>query len=154
MSAFKSLALAIELATAKRDQALAQLQAMWRAHAFAQEQMSQLRQYAQETDQRWTQGAQKSTTPELLHHHYQFMERLNQAIALQDGALGNAMQRVEAAKQALLQTELRLASLKQVLTHRQAGLAKVQHKRDQKQMDEFAALQTQRQLRLQAENQT
>lgn len=154
MSAFKSLALAIELATAKRDQALAQLQAMWRAHAFAQEQMDQLRQYAQETDQRWTQGAQKSTTPELLHHHYQFMARLSQAIALQDGALGNAMQRVEAARQALLQTELRLASLKQVLMHRQADLAKVQHKRDQKQMDEFAALQTQRQLRLQAENQT
>jgi len=82
------------------------------------------------------------------------MERLNQAIALQDGALGNAMQRVEASKQALLQTELRLASLKQVLTYRQAGLAKQQYKRDQKQMDEFAALQTQRQLRLQAENQT
>jgi flagellar FliJ protein len=154
MSAFKSLALAIELATAKRDQALAQLQAMWRAHAFAQEQMDQLRQYAVETDQRWTQGAQKSTTPELLHHHYQFTGRLEQAIALQDGALGNAMQRVEAAKQALLQTELRLASLKQVLTHRQASVAKVQHKRDQKQMDEFAALQTQRQLRQQAENQT
>lgn len=153
MSAFKSLALAIELGSVKRDQALAQLQAMWRAHAFAQEQMDQLRQYAQETDQRWTQGAQKSTTPALLHHHYQFMERLNQAIALQDGALGNAMQRVEAARQELLQTELRLASLKLVLTHRQAGLAKVQQKRDQKQMDEFAALQIQRKQRLQAENQ-
>jgi len=64
------------------------------------------------------------------------------------------MQRVEAARQALLQTELRLASLKLVLTHRQAGLAKVQQKRDQKQMDEFAALQIQRQHRLQAENQS
>ena len=92
------------------------------------------------------------TTPDLMQHHYQFMGRLTQAIALQDGVLTGTGQRVEAAKQLVLQAEFRLASLKQVLSSRQAELAKVQQRRDQKQMDEFAGLQTQRQRRLQAEN--
>lgn len=152
MAALKSLILAIELAEMKRDQAMAQLQTSLQAQAFAQDQMHQLQQYAQETEQRWLQNAQKSTTPELLHHHYQFMGRLNQAISLQNGALANAGQRVDAARQVVLQAEFRLASLKLVLSSRQADLARTQQKRDQKQMDEFAALQTQRQLKRHAEN--
>ena len=152
MAEFKSLALAIELATVKRDQAMAQWQTTLQAQGFAQDQMSQLQQYARETDQRWMQGAQKSTTPELLHHQYQFMGRLNQAIALQEGVLGNAARRVDEAKQVQVQAELRLASLKLVLGQRQAARAKELQRRDQKQMDEFAAQQTQRQLRIQAEN--
>lgn len=152
MSALKSLILAIDLSTGKRDQAMAQLKKAMEALAFAQDQMHQLQQYAQETDARWTHSAQAGTTPDLMQHHYQFMGRLTQAIALQDGVLTGTGQRVEAAKQLVLQAEFRLASLKQVLSSRQAELAKVQQRRDQKQMDEFAGLQTQRQRRLQAEN--
>lgn len=152
MSALKSLILAIDLSTVKRDQAMAQLKKTMEALAFAQDQMHQLQQYAQETDARWTHSAQAGTTPDLMQHHYQFMGRLTQAIALQDGVLTGTGQRVEAAKQLVLQAEFRLASLKQVLSSRQAELAKVQQRRDQKQMDEFAGLQTQRQRRLQAEN--
>ena len=152
MAALKSLILAIDLAAMKRDRAMTQLQQTLQAQAFAQDQMHQLQQYALETEQRWLHNAQKSTTPELLHHHYQFMGRLNQAITLQNGALANTGQRVEVAKQVVLQAEFRLASLKQVLTGRETDRAKTQQRRDQKQMDEFAALQTQRQLRLHAEN--
>ena len=152
MSALKSLSLAIELSVIKRDQALAQLQKNVQAHAFAQEQQQQLKQYADETDARWTRSGQAGTTPELMQHHYQFMGRLTQAIALQDGVLSGTTQRVEAAKQMLLQAEFRLASLKQVLASRQADLAKSHQRREQKQMDEFAALQTQRHKRIQAEN--
>ena len=152
MSALKSLLLAIDLSTIKRDQARAQLQKTMQAQAHAQDQMHQLQQYAQETDARWTHSAQAGTTPDLMHHHYQFMGRLTQTIALQDGVLTGASQRVEMAKQLVLQAEFRLASLTQVLASRQAELVKVQQRRDQKQMDEFAALQTQRHRRLQAEN--
>ncbi|MDD2925552.1 flagellar export protein FliJ [Rhodoferax sp.] len=152
MTVLKSLLLAIDLATSKRDQALAQLQKTMQAHAFAQDQMQQLQQYAQETEQRWLQNAQRSTTPELLHHHYQFMNRLNQAIGLQDGVLAGSSQRVDTAKQVVLQAEFRLASLQQVLAGRQADQAKTQQRREQKQMDEFAALQTQRQIRMQTES--
>jgi len=152
MANFRSLLLAIDQASIKRDQTMAQLQEVQRAHAFAQEQMMQLRQYAQETDQRWTQGAQRITTPELLQHQYQFMGRLTHAIALQEGAVTSSLCRVDAARQTVLQAELRLVSLKQVLAQRQATQARLQARQEQKQMDEFAAQQTLRQQRIQLEN--
>lgn len=154
MAALKSLLLAIDLAAGQRDHARAQMQKTMQADAFAQDQMQQLQQYAQETEERWMQGAQVSTSPELLKHHYQFMARLNQAILLQDGVISGTRQRLDAAKQVVLQAEFRLASFKQVLAGRQATLAKTQQRREQKQMDEFASLQTQRQQRLQMESQS
>ena len=153
MAGQRGLLLAIDLATSRRDEALAQLQKAMRSEAFAQDQMDQLQQYALETEARWMQGAQVSTSPDMLHHHYQFMERLNQAITLQDGVLASNRQRVEAARQLLIQAELRLASFKQVLATRQAAVTKTRQRQEQKQMDEFASRQTQRQQRLQAENQ-
>lgn len=154
MSTQRSLLLAIDLATARREEAAAQLQKTMRSEAFAQDQMGQLQQYAQETEARWMQGAQVSTSPEMLHHHYQFMARLNQAIALQEGVLVSNRQRVEAARQLLMQAEFRLASFKQLLATRQAAVAKTRLRQEQKQTDEFASQLTQRQHRLQAENQT
>ena len=152
MSKFKSLQLAVDLAAANRDQALADLKKQRQAHAFAQDQMNQLQQYAVETEQRWTRSAQNSTTPELMHHHYQFMGRLQQAVTLQQGVLDGSSRKVDAAQQRVLQAEFRLASLKQVLAKRQADLAKVQQRADQRQMDEFASIQTLRQVRQKMEN--
>ena len=96
--------------------------------------------------------AKVSTSPEMLQHHYQFMARLNQAIELQEGVLANHQQRVNAARQVLMQAEFRLMSFKQVLASRQATALKARGRQEQKQMDELAGLQTQRQQRLQAEN--
>ena len=152
MPKFRSIRLAVDLATAKRDQALAVSQTQRRNYAFAQSQMDQLQQYATETEQRWTVGAQKCTTPELMHHHYQFMERLQQAVVLQQGALATAASKVQAAEQQLLQAEFRIASLKVVLAKRQGELATMQQRQEQKQMDEFASMQTLRQVRLKLEN--
>ncbi|MDR3411055.1 MAG: flagellar export protein FliJ [Formivibrio sp.] len=154
MAGQRSLLLAIDLATSRRDEALAQLQRNMRSEVFAKDQMDQLQQYAQETEARWMQGAQVSTSPEMLHHHYQFMARLNQAITLQDGVLASNRQRVEAARELLMEAEFRLASFKQVLATRQAAITKTRQRQEQKMMDEFASQQTQRQQRLQAENQS
>lgn len=154
MTGQRSLLLAIDLATSRRDESLAELQRAEHSQAFAQDQMNQLQQYAQETEARWMQGAQVSTSPEMLHHHYQFMARLNQAIVLQEGVLASHRQQVEAARQQLMQAEFRLASFKKVLATRQAAIAKIRQRQEQKQMDEFASQQTQRQQRIQAENQT
>ena len=144
MSVVKSLALAIELATAKRDQAGRVLVQLNRAHLFAQDQMAQLEVYAAETDTKWTAAAQISATPELMRHHYQFMGRLYQAIELQRGVLENSSTKMSAAKQQLLDADFRLASLKLVLEKKNADLMQLQSRREQKQMDEFAAMQTSR----------
>jgi flagellar FliJ protein len=152
MRKFNSLQLAIDLASAKREQALAELQRLQRTHAFACSQMSQLEQYATETEQRWTRNAQLGTSPELMHHHYQFMARLQQAIALQTNVLAGSQRTVQLGEQSLLQAEVRLASLKLVLTQRFAGLEKLKQREEQKLTDEFATLQTFRNRRTQLEN--
>ena len=154
MSGQKTLLLAIDLATTRRDEAQAHLQSLLHAQAHAQDQMQQLQQYAVETEQRWLQGAQISTTPERLRHHYQFIGRLDQAIQMQEGVLANHTQRIEAARQLLMQAECRLSSFKQVLATRRLAFAKTRQRQEQKQMDEFASQQSRRQQRLQAENDT
>jgi flagellar FliJ protein len=75
------------------------------------------------------------------------MERLHHAIGLQRAAVAKVALQVETANQALLQAEFRLAALKQVLARKKAEVQAVQDKREQKQMDEFAALQFARALR-------
>jgi len=144
MSGVKSVLLAIQVATLRRDQAAAVLQQMQQSQAFAQEQMSQLQTYAGETEARWTKAAQISVTPEMMRHHYQFMDRLQQAVILQEGVLGQWGSKVERARKHWLETEFRVTSLKQVLKNKEAELALVQGRREQKEMDEFAAMQTRR----------
>ncbi|MDD5030260.1 MAG: flagellar export protein FliJ [Rhodoferax sp.] len=152
MTAHKSILLAIDLASAQRDQAQSRLQQARQADAFAHAQMQQLIDYLQETEQRWLNGARTSVAPEMLRHHYQFVARLIQAIGLQEGVLKGSQQRLDLAHQELLGIELRLASFKQLLATRRASLAQRQQRSEQKQMDEFATLLVQRQRQLQAEN--
>jgi len=144
MSVLKSLALAIELATVKRDQSGRVLAQLNRSHVFAQDQMTQLEVYAAETDKKWTTSAQISATPELMRHHYQFMGRLYQAIELQKEVIETSSLKISAAKQQLLEADFRLASLKLVLAKKKTDLSQLQSRREQKQMDEFAAMQTRR----------
>jgi flagellar FliJ protein len=140
VSAVKSFLLAIEMATRKRDEANQDLMRAQNAHAFAQNQMSQLETYAAETEARWAAAAQVSTSPELMRHHYQFMDRLHHAMGLQKGALVNEVGKVELVKKRVLEAEFRLISLKQILKKKQGDIARLESRRDQKQMDEFAAL--------------
>lgn len=152
MSAQRSILLAIDLASAQRDQAQARLQKAFQADAFARAQMQQLTDYLQETEQRWMSGAKISVAPELLRHQYQFVARLMQAIELQDSVIVGTRQRMEAAQQELLRAEQRLASFKQLLQARLAAADQRRRRSEQKQMDEFATLLVQRHRKLQAEN--
>ncbi len=152
MSKFNNLHIAIDLTESKRDQALAELQRHRVSHVHALEQMNQLQQYSDEIEGRWVRTAHAGTSPELLHHHYQFMARLQQAVVLQKDALVVSLSKVKVAEEQLLQAEIRMASLKLVLTKRQADQRKLADYRDQKQMDEFAAMQTLRQVRQKLEN--
>lgn len=152
MSAQRSILLAIDLASAQRDQAQARLQKAFQADAFARAQMQQLTDYLQETEQRWMSGAKISVAPELLRHQYQFVARLMQAIELQDSVIDGTRQRMETAQQELLRAEQRLASFKQLLQARLAAADQRRRRIEQKQMDEFATLLVQRHRKLQAEN--
>lgn len=143
MSGMNGLQVAADLAKARRDalaQLLAQARQQWIA---AQMQLDQLESYAQECTTRWATQSLKCT-PELMRHHYQFMERLTHAITLQRGAVAdqfNAMARIAAA---LRDAEARLQSLRELVAIRQREQQQAQSRRDQKYVDEFASQQFRR----------
>ena len=140
MSQPNAIEIAIDLATRKRDDAARGVAKVLRDLDFAHEQMAQLETYAADTDARLTNASGRLLSAELIRHHYQFVERLQQAIQLQAGAITDANAQVARARQFLLQAEVRLAGLKQVIESRQAVLARIVLRREQRVTDEFAAM--------------
>lgn len=141
MSSLNALAVAVEAASRKRDEARRALQDTQAAQQAAQAQLEQLEGYARETEARWGVKADTAMKPEVMYHHYQFMNRLGHAAGIQNGVVGDHAHRVEVARQALRQAELRLASLRKVVDKRRQELELAQMRREQKQTDERAALQ-------------
>jgi flagellar FliJ protein len=138
MSQLKSILLAIELATRRRDEAAKALASTKRTQGYSLGQMEQLQGYAKDTDDRSTTVV---LSAELIRHHYQFVERLQQAIGLQTGVLDNSKRQVEQAEKVLLEAEFRLAGLNHVLKTRQVALQLIQKRREQRITDEFASMQ-------------
>ena len=141
MSSLNSLAVAVEAASRKRDDARKVLQDVLAAQQAAQAQLDQLQGYAGELQARWGARADTTMKPEVMYHHYQFMDRLGHAAGVQTTVVGDHAARVEKARRTLLDAELRLASLRKVMEKRKADLDLVQMRGDQKQTDERAALQ-------------
>lgn len=140
MSLLRTLALAVDVASFKRDTASRALADTQQKYLAAQDQLTQLESYAAETESRWMAQAQTCALPELMRHHYQFMERLAQAIQMQQGILADHARWVEQAKKQLSDAEIRVATLKQVCRNKQAEADRLLGRREQKQIDEFAAL--------------
>lgn len=136
----KGFLLAIELAERQRDERAKQLAEAQRNLIFGRQQMSQLQNYAHDTDARWTGATAMALSAELVRHHYQFMARLQQAIGMQEGAIAGLLHQEGVAKHALLQAESRVTGLQQVLRRRQAQAAVQEQRREQARMDEMAAL--------------
>jgi flagellar FliJ protein len=140
MPKFRALELAIEQATRQRDeQARRHAQAV-RALEYGQGQLSQLQNYSNDTDARWIDGSAIDLSVELVRHHYQFMDRLQNAVSMQQGVIANLERQRMAAHQTLLQAEYRLAGFKQVLKSRRAAQDVLQQRREQRVTDEFAAM--------------
>lgn len=141
MSNIASLMVAVEVASRKRDDARKVLQDTLSAQQAACDQLEQLEGYARETEGRWGMKADAAVKPEVMYHHYQFMDRLGSAALLQTGVVNDQSQRVTIAKRVLMDAELRLASLRKVMEKRRHDLDQQEMRRDQKQTDERASLQ-------------
>jgi len=141
MASLNAFLVAVELAERQRDEARQALQDARSARQAAQQQLDQIESYAQETQNRWGLRADTAVKPEVMYHHYQFMDRLAHASGLQSSVVGDQAGRVDAAAQVLLQAELRVTSLKKVVEKRRREMEHLQSRRDQKQTDERAALQ-------------
>lgn len=139
MTLLKTLAVAVSVASSKRDVASQAVGHAQQRYIAARDQLHQLETYAKETEDRWMVQAQACAVPELMRHHYQFMERLEQAIQMQRGMLADEARRVDGVKKQLADAEIRLATLKQICRRKQQEVDRAQSRREQKQTDEFAA---------------
>jgi flagellar FliJ protein len=147
MSVLSALIVAVEIASRKRDEARHLLQEAQAVQKAAQAQLHQLQDYARETEQRWGVRADTQVQPEVMYHHYQFMDRLGHAAGLQTGVVEDQAARVENAQRALMDAERRLASLRKVVEQRRRELELAQARTEQKQTDERAAMQFSRRAR-------
>lgn len=139
MSQLHALSLALEQAEKQRDEAQAAYQRLLRAAEGARQQAQQLLDYRSEYQQRWSTQFRHSGTVAILQCYQGFMERLNGAIEQQDAAVARSQAQLDAARQALLERETRVAAIRKLIERRQAQAEAAQQRRDQKATDEQAS---------------
>lgn len=132
-----ALSVLIDKVSSERDEAQLELQRAQGALANAQTQLQHLGAYGRDYAQRYA-GKQASSV-DLLRCYHGFMDRLDQAKAMQQRACDQAALRVERSRANLLALELRVASVKKLIERRAAEQARAADRRDQKNTDEQAS---------------
>jgi flagellar FliJ protein len=151
VTAVSGLMVAIDLATRQGDAAGLALAQVVRRFEHARLQLEQLQSYAADTAGRWSVASQASSTPQIVGHYYQFMERLEQTIVMQRAAIADVQRQREAAQKVLLGVEIRMAGLTRLLGKQRSEMARTQAVREQRQSDELAA-QMHRRMAMAGEN--
>jgi flagellar protein FliJ len=122
----------------RRDEQMAAVRAAV-ANAEAQQQQADgLSGYRTEYCQKWSAQFRQAAQMEILRSYHGFLSRLDQAIAQQQSVLEHAGRMVEAQRQRLVEREIRVATVERLIKRREALLAKIVDRRDQKNLDEMA----------------
>jgi len=132
-----ALSVLIDKVSSERDDAQLELQRAQSALVAAEQQLVALGAYGRDYAQRYA-GA-KSSSIDLLRCYHGFMDRLDQAKAMQQRACEQATLRVERSRAELLALELRVASVKKLVERRDAEKARAADRRDQMNTDEQAS---------------
>jgi len=120
------------------DQAQSALQRADESARRAQQQCEQLLAYRGEYEARWSAQFHQGGTMDILMCYRSFMQRLDQAVAMQKRQAEMAERQRLQARQVLMECERRLASVRKLLERRLAELAQLGRQREQKQTDEQA----------------
>jgi flagellar FliJ protein len=123
----------------ERDDALSAHQRAVAAHQAAVEQAEQLLAYRREYEQRWGDQFSRQGSIELVRCYQSFTTRLTQAVDHQQRSAQYAARQVETAREALLEQEMRVASVRKLIERRMQEAQLSSDRRDQKLTDEFAA---------------
>lgn len=122
----------------RRDEQMAQVRSAV-ANAEAQRQQSDgLTDYRTEYCRKWSAQFQQAASMEILRSYHGFLSRLEQAITQQASVVEHAQRMVEAHRQRLVEREIRVATVERLIKRREALLAKVADRREQKNLDELA----------------
>jgi flagellar FliJ protein len=123
----------------ERDTAVADLQRANESFQSATAQAEQLVAYRGEYEARFREQFSRNGSVSILQCYQGFSTRLGQAIDQQRQIAAHAERRVELARDALRDLELRVASTRKLLERRLTEQRLAADRRDQKQTDEFAA---------------
>ena len=122
----------------RRDEQMAAVRSAV-ANAEAQQQQADgLTGYRSEYCRKWSAQFQQAAQMEILRSYHGFLSRLDQAINQQKSVVEHAHRMVEAQRQRLVEREIRVATVERLIKRREALLAKVADRRDQKNLDELA----------------
>ena len=122
----------------RRDEQMAQVRNAV-ANAEAQQQQADgLTRYRSEYCRKWSAQFQQAAQMEILRSYHGFLSRLDQAITQQASVVEHARRMVDAQRQRLVEREIRVATVERLIQRREALLAKVADRRDQKNLDELA----------------
>lgn len=132
----RALAILLQHAEQARDQAQAQCQqAQVRQHGL-QLQLSQLQGYQRDTEARDPTREGRTTGIAALLVHRSFMQRLQQALDLQQGQLDHAQLQTRALQADLLAAELRVAQVQKLQQRRQLESQRQQERQEQRRSDD------------------
>jgi flagellar FliJ protein len=138
MKRLQLLGLLLEREQGRRDDAQEAVRAAIRAHEGAQAQLDGLVTYRAEYCARWSTQFAQSASIEILRCYQAFIGRLDQAIGQQQGVVRTAEAGIENARKRLVEREIRVATVERLIARRRALLARVQDRRDQKNLDELS----------------
>ncbi len=138
MKRLQLLQLLLEREQGRRDEAQAALGAAANNAQAQQAQAEGLVTYRADYCKKWSAQFQQSVQMEILRCYQGFIARLDQAVTQQQAVVAHALRGVEAAKQRLIEKEIRVATVERLIKRRQELLARVQDRRDQKNLDELA----------------
>lgn len=120
------------------DAAQAALQRSGDMARRAREQHQQLLGYRGDYEARWSAQFHQGGTIDLLRCYRSFMQRLDQAVAMQARQADAAERQAAQARDELLECERRLAAVRKLIERRSAELRHAGRRREQKHSDEQA----------------
>ena len=138
MQRLQSLQVLMQREQQRCDQAQSALRRADDAARRAREQRDQLLLYRGEYQARWTAQFHQGGTMDILMYYRSFMQRLDQAVALQTRQAELGELQLAQARRELMESERRVASVRKLIERRAAELAHAGRQRDQKQTDEQA----------------
>ena len=122
----------------RRDEQMAQVRNAVANVEAQRQQADGLSTYRTEYCQKWSAQFRQAAQIEILRSYHGFLSRLDQAISQQQSVIEHARRMVEIQRQRLIEREIRVATVERLIKRREAMLAKVADRRDQKNLDELA----------------
>ena len=122
----------------RRDEQMAQVRNAVANVEVQQQQADGLTGYRGDYCRKWSAQFQQSAQIEILRSYHGFLARLDQAITQQQSVVEHASRMVDAQRQRLVEREIRVATVERLIKRREAMLAKIADRRDQKNLDELA----------------